>query len=72
MPPMPSYSRKPPGSVSHSRGSPASAFSCSLGLMAGREKGREEGDKLVAWPLSHLLLAAFQELQIPPPKLGHY
>lgn len=29
----------------------------------GREEGRE-GDKLVAWPLSHLLLAVFQDLQI--------
>lgn len=40
----------------------------------GREEEGREGDKLAAWPLSHLLHAVFQELQIhlscPTPQSG--
>ena len=46
-------------------------------LFPGPHGGRGEvgGDKLVVWPLSRLLLAVFQELQIhlssPTPQIGH-
>lgn len=60
--PAPSYGRKPPSSVSHSRGSPVLwPFLLFPGPHGG--EGQREGDKLVAWPLSYLFLAIFQELQ---------
>lgn len=55
----PPCSRKPPRSVSHGWASLVSGRLLSP-VPPGSEEG-QEGDKLVAWPLSHLLLAAFRD-----------
>lgn len=57
-----SYGRRPPSSVSHSGCSPV-IWPFLLFPGHGGNKERER-DKLVAWPLSHLFLSVFWELQI--------